>query len=374
MIPQAAVLAIRHRKILFRVLIAVATAVTASALLVAVLLVALVGGAPPDAAAAPLAPGGNYGCVLPPGALPSTVTVPGLTPTQNVEATTDMAVAVSVGKGLGLPAAAWKVAIMTMLVESNALNLNHGDRDSLGLYQQRPSTGWGTPAQIMDPTLSTLAFYGKATHTHNTGLTEVPNWQTRALTDAGGLAQAVQRSAFPSAYAAKEGFAAAAVAALSGVTAGLCAPTNPGGPTGPWTLPMVSGTFVITSDYGMRVNPVSGLLDLHGGTDFSGPCGTPEVAASAGTVVHAGPGIAWAGNYVVIDHGAGITTWYAHQQQTTTTVGATVAPGAPIGLEGTTGNSTGCHLHFETRVNDQPVPTRPFMAAHGVTIPAVGGH
>ncbi len=91
---------------------------------------------------------------------------------------------------LGLPMYAAQIAIATALQESSLYNLNYGDRDSLGLFQQRPSQGWGTPAQIMDPVYASTKFYE--------ALVKVPNWQTIPLWQA---AQAVQRSAFPYAYA-----------------------------------------------------------------------------------------------------------------------------------------------------------------------------
>ena len=78
--------------------------------------------------------------------------------------------------------------------ESTLLNVDYGDRDSLGLFQQRPSQGWGTDAQIQDPVLASKAFYGVATHTSNPGLLDISGWQSMSVTQA---AQAVQRSALP---------------------------------------------------------------------------------------------------------------------------------------------------------------------------------
>jgi hypothetical protein len=102
-----------------------------------------------------------------------------------------------------LPARAWVIALATAQQESGLRNLNGGDRDSLGLFQQRPSQGWGTPQQIMDPMYAASKFYER--------LVQVPNWQTIPLTEA---AQAVQRSAFPNAYAQWEPLAEALVGAL----------------------------------------------------------------------------------------------------------------------------------------------------------------
>ena len=101
------------------------------------------------------------------------------------------------------------IGIATALQESTLRNLSYGDRDSLGLFQQRPSAGWGTPGQTRSPRLAALAFYGRATHTRNPGLIDVPGWPRMSVAHA---AQSVQRSAFPSAYAKHEKPAAGLVA------------------------------------------------------------------------------------------------------------------------------------------------------------------
>jgi peptidoglycan DL-endopeptidase CwlO len=102
-----------------------------------------------------------------------------------------------------LPARAWIIALATAMQESGLRNLAGGDRDSLGLFQQRPSQGWGTQEQIMNPTYAATKFYER--------LVQVPSWDRIPLTEA---AQAVQRSAFPNAYAKWEGLANALVGAL----------------------------------------------------------------------------------------------------------------------------------------------------------------
>ena len=116
---------------------------------------------------------------------------------------------VDAGKEMGLPPRAWTIAVATSLQESNLRNLGHlgaaNDHDSLGLFQQRPSTGWGTPEQIQDPNYSAKAFYR--------GLVEVPNWESLPLTVA---AQKVQVSAYPNHYAKHEKQAGDIVEALHG--------------------------------------------------------------------------------------------------------------------------------------------------------------
>src|SRR5690606_21975921 len=92
-----------------------------------------------------------------------------------------------------LPARAVTIAIATAMQESRLRNIDYGDRDSVGLFQQRPSQGWGTEEQVMDPVYSTNAFYD--------ALVRVEGYQDMAITEA---AQAVQRSGFPDAYAQHE--------------------------------------------------------------------------------------------------------------------------------------------------------------------------
>lgn len=101
----------------------------------------------------------------------------------------------------------------------------------------------------------------------------------------------------------------------------------------------------ITSGYGGRIHPVLGYYKGHGGVDFGATCGTPVGAAKSGTVVAAEYNRT-SGNRVKIDHGNGVVTGYYHLQGFNTSVGATVGAGDTIGYAGTTGRSTGCHLHF----------------------------
>lgn len=111
----------------------------------------------------------------------------------------------AIGARRELPARAGTIALATAMQESKLRNIDYGDRDSLGLFQQRPSQGWGTPAQIMDSHYATNAFYDR--------LVQVSGYQSMPVTDA---AQRVQRSGFPQAYAAHESMARAFSAALYG--------------------------------------------------------------------------------------------------------------------------------------------------------------
>lgn len=123
------------------------------------------------------------------------------TPEQAVNAATIAAV----GTGRGMPDRAVTIALATAIQESGLRNIQHGDRDSLGLFQQRPSQGWGTAKEIMDPTYAAGSFY--------THLAKVDDYQRLPLTVA---AQRVQRSGFPEAYAKHESDAALLSDALTG--------------------------------------------------------------------------------------------------------------------------------------------------------------
>jgi len=110
----------------------------------------------------------------------------------------------------------------------------------------------------------------------------------------------------------------------------------------------------VTSRFGYRTHPIFGTRRLHTGIDFGAASGTPILAAAAGEVVYAG----WQGGYgnaVVIDHGGSLATLYAHQSGIGVRTGQRVAQGQAIGRAGSTGFSTGPHLHFEVRVNGTPV-------------------
>lgn len=130
------------------------------------------------------------------------------------------ALIVRAGQRLGMPRQAYVVALVTAMQETRLLNLASGvvpqslryphqgtgwDADSVGLFQQRPSMGWGTAAQLMDPTFAATRFYQ--------ALSRIGGWQGL---DVAGAAQAVQRSAFPGAYAQHAATAAAVVASLVG--------------------------------------------------------------------------------------------------------------------------------------------------------------
>lgn len=119
-------------------------------------------------------------------------------PTLTTEQARNAITIAQVARDLQVPRYGLQIAIATAVQESKLVNLIGGDRDSGGLFQQRPSTGWGSRAEVTNPVLAARAFFGEAQHTGNPGLLDIPGWQAMPLSQA---AQAVQRSAFPDAYA-----------------------------------------------------------------------------------------------------------------------------------------------------------------------------
>lgn len=117
----------------------------------------------------------------------------------------------------------------------------------------------------------------------------------------------------------------------------------------------------ITSPFGERKNPMGAGQDFHPGLDIAADEGTPIAAASAGRVISAGPDGGY-GNLIVVDDGNGVTTRYGHCSQIFARVGDLVSPGQTIGAVGSTGHSTGPHLHFEVRMNDRPVDPAQFLS------------
>ena len=329
---------------------------------------------------------------------------------------------VAAGTAAGVGSKGLVIAIATALQESGLRNLGHGDRDSLGLFQQRPSQGWGTPAQVQDPNYAALSFFGGPTSPHFDpsrgvaspgGLLDVAGWEQMPVTVA---AQAVQRSAFPSAYAKHEARAQVIVEALTTggthpLVASLPTPTASGAvgvsgaamtaadfrtqgvdidafcsinfeftsttpnlgsqagqviPAGEWTAPLRAA---ITSPFGLRVHPVYGEPRLHAGTDFHAAIGTPIAAPTVGVV----DTVTWTsggGLVLSIKHADGIETRHLHLSQVLVKPGDVVEGGQPVALSGDSGVGTGAHYHYEVHVDGTAVDPEPFMLQHGVNLRA----
>lgn len=127
------------------------------------------------------------------------------------------------------------------------------------------------------------------------------------------------------------------------------------------TLSQPMDSMKMTSPFGFRVNPVTGYAgEMHTGQDYGAACGSPVYSAAGGTVTEAG----WAGGYgnrVVVDHGNGLKTTYNHLTSISAEVGDKVTRGDLLAQSGTTGNSTGCHLHFEVVVNGDMVDPKGWL-------------
>jgi murein DD-endopeptidase MepM/ murein hydrolase activator NlpD len=129
-------------------------------------------------------------------------------------------------------------------------------------------------------------------------------------------------------------------------------------------LPPGNGRFIrpvagaVASPFGNRTDPLTGATAFHSGVDLAAACGTPIKAAGDGVVFSAGPNGGY-GNATIINHGGGLATLYGHQSSIIVHQGESVTSGEVIGYVGSTGRSTGCHLHWEVRVNGNPVePTQ----------------
>ena len=124
--------------------------------------------------------------------------------------------------------------------------------------------------------------------------------------------------------------------------------------TGKLTWP-IPGYTSITSYYGYRIHPIYGVYKLHNGIDVGAPAGANFVAADGGTVIYAQYNKGGYGNLVVIDHGNGMCTRYAHGTSILVSVGQKVTRGTPVLTVGSTGASTGNHAHFEVSINGNTV-------------------
>lgn len=125
----------------------------------------------------------------------------------------------------------------------------------------------------------------------------------------------------------------------------------------------------ISSNFGYRTHPIYNVVRLHAGTDLAGGCGIPIYAARGGQVVYAGWNGGY-GNFILINHGDGISTGYAHIATGKTFVryGEQVSTGTHIANVGSTGGSTGCHLHFEVREDGKAINPVPYMRGKGITL------
>lgn len=312
----------------------------------------------------------------------STPKVAGFSATQVKNAAT----IVQVGQKLAVPPRGWVIAVATAMQESRLTNLgdlgDRNDHDSLGLFQQRPSSGWGTPAQVMDPQYAATKFYEK--------LVTVDGWQSMPLTKA---AQKVQVSAYPNAYEKHEPAAAKLVDAVSGGAANTPASAKTVGECAAHTDLVASSGWVrpVSAPIGDGWHTRGGE---HQGVDLIANRGTPIRAAASGTVIHmecdrtergydcshdGSPGD-WPGGcgwYVDIRHAGNVITRYCHMlRRPLVNVDDKVSAGQQIGLVGSTGHSSGPHLHFEVHLGSRDASSTvdpvKFMREHGAPLGTSG--
>ncbi|MEU5529853.1 M23 family metallopeptidase [Micromonospora chersina] len=302
------------------------------------------------------------------------------------------AVIIKVGQDMKVPARGWVIALATAMQESALRNLANStvpaslalphegvgaDHDSLGLFQQRP--GWGSVEQRMTPSYTARKFYEK--------MVRVRDWQHRPLTV---VAQRVQVSAFPDAYAKHEDLAGRIVDALAGGAArtveiagkAVCdAAAGARIAASGWTAPLPGG---VVSGFRTTERP------SHNGVDLAADKRTEIHAASTGRVLVARcdpdrsgkrdcdrdgwPGKGGCGWFVDILHAGGYITRYCHMIERPRVVpGQSVEAGEVIGLSGTSGNSSGPHLHFEVHIDSDrssrgAVNPVPFMRERGAPV------
>ncbi len=328
------------------------------------------------------------------------------------------AVIVSTGKQMNVPAWGYVIALGTAMQESTLLNhandnprfprvealsmaLPHEavghDNDSVGLFQQRPNEGelgtdgWGPVSELMTPSVSATKFYN--------ALLKVSGWEKMRLTDA---AQAVQRSGYPEAYQEHEADAKALAAHVLGLpNIDVIGGGGPGAPCGAGQfgpVPVGPNGWVQPLDKKFAVGPPFGQnrgSHQHAGVDIVGANirNAPIRSVAAATVVRVrcnspgtgdncdrdgSPDVGGCGWYVDLRHPGNVVTRYCHLvQQPLVQVDQHIAAGTVIGLVGSSGNSSGPHLHFEVHVNmaegEEPifgnaVDPVPFMAAQGAPL------
>ncbi|MGP9587306.1 M23 family metallopeptidase [Micrococcaceae sp. AOP34-BR2-30] len=253
---------------------------------------------------------------------------------------------------------------------------NGSDHDSLGLFQMRPQSGWGTVAELMDATYQARAFYGGPdgpNYPSPRGLLDIPGWQQM---DKGEAAQAVEVSAYPDRYQNYEPVARTILDTLTlpggGNGSGVPGDTNIP-ETSRLVFPLPTGSYVHTSSFGPRIDPITGEARLHAGTDWAAPDGTPIFALADGVVVYAGMVDGYSGQ-ITIEHTIGgekVATKYIHMWAHGIHVhtGDRVTAGQHIGDVGSSGHSTGPHLHFQVHpggANAPAVDAEPWLAEHGV--------
>lgn len=298
---------------------------------------------------------------------------------------TRAATIIEVGAGIdGVTRDGIQIALMAALTESTLRQLSNtsaypdsgaypndgdgSDHDSLGLFQMRPASGWGTVAELMDPVYQAEAFYGGPTGPNEgspRGLLDIPGWQDLGK---GEAAQTVEVSAFPDRY---ENFAPVAETILEALvqhSSGGSAPRE----TSLVVFPLPEGTWSLSSPFGPRIHPITHVQSFHTGLDFRASDGVPILAAADGIVTVAEVSGGY-GGLIVIEHaidGETVATAYSHiwEEDILVNPDDSVTAGQHIGDVGSSGRSSGPHLHFEVRpggTNAEAIDPAGWLNDHG---------
>lgn len=228
--------------------------------------------------------------------------------------------------------------------------------DSAGVFQERPSQGWGTREQVLDVTYASNKWFDTL-HRNVTG-----DLDSMSMIDIAIAVENPSRVAYHSRWNwDKTGANLFAQVAAPGA-ANSCQTTG-------WQLPLAAKSYRISSDFGMRFDPVVHREQLHDGVDLAAAKDTPVHSIHSGTVIFAGANGEF-GNYVGLDNGSGVITGYAHLNSITVDLkkGDTVTVGEVVGYVGTTGGSTGNHLHFLLHLNGRPTDPVAFLNSNGISI------
>ena len=327
------------------------------------------------------------------GAIPGSLTAQtrdGRSTTLNRQQLTHAATIISIGgRTAGVGRNGVLIALMAALTESSlrmlanprahpeSLNYpNDGvgsDHDSLGLFQMRPASGWGTIAELMDPEYQARAFFGGPSGPNGgspRGLLDISGWQ---LLDPGEAAQAVEVSAFPDRYQNYEPVAEAILTALTRPQPSGSSDASSAVPeTSRVVFPLPAGTYTTSDSFGPRIDPYTGVERFHAGSDLPAPAGTPILAIADGAVTFAAERGTY-GGLIILEHtvaGERVASYYAHMYDhgIHVAVGDSVTAGQHIGDVGSAGKSTGPHLHLEIHPGgaSQPaVDALQWLAEHG---------
>lgn len=249
-------------------------------------------------------------------------------------------------------------AISAGIQESNLTNVEtpaSDGSDSVGVFQMRPSAGWGTRQQLLKVDYASKKWF-ETLHRN------VKDIEPMAMIDIAIAVENPSRAAYHSRWNwDKTGAELYAQVAAPGA-ANSCQTTG-------WQLPLAAKTYRISSVFGMRLDPIDHQVQLHDGVDLAAAKDTPVHSIHSGTVIFAGPNGDY-GNYVGLDNGGGTITGYAHLNSIAIGLkkGDAVTVGEVIGYVGTTGGSTGNHLHFLLHLNGKPADPVAFLNSNGVSI------